>query len=96
MTNDAMLYEHEDGRYAVNPDTAGDPRWHRLGPVDLSGLAAAVAAKSKPAFVYTGQSWSEIGMVLEGHRLGTAFYAAIAPDQEVHPHALIASLSPDD
>lgn len=31
----ALLFEHEDGRYAVNPDTTGDPKWHRLGPVDV-------------------------------------------------------------
>ena len=31
----AILFEHEDGRYAVNPDTTGDPKWHRLGPVTL-------------------------------------------------------------
>lgn len=42
MTNTitTLLYEHEDGRYAVNPDTTGDPGWHRLGPVDLGALAA--------------------------------------------------------
>lgn len=35
----AILYKHEDGRYAVNPNTLGDPAWHRLGPVDVSELA---------------------------------------------------------
>ncbi|HQQ68753.1 MAG TPA: hypothetical protein PLL92_00350, partial [Alicycliphilus sp.] len=34
-----FLFEHEDGRYAINPDTTGDPAWHRLGPVDISGIA---------------------------------------------------------
>ncbi len=42
----AILFEHEDGRYAVNPDTAGDPAWHRLGPVDISALVPAQAASS--------------------------------------------------
>ena len=37
----ADLYEHEDGRYAVNLDTTGDPAWRRLGPVDISALAAS-------------------------------------------------------
>ncbi|GAB2471714.1 hypothetical protein GCM10027082_23990 [Comamonas humi] len=45
MTNPTnILYEHEDGRYAINPDTTGEPRWHRLGPVDVSALAAPVQA----------------------------------------------------
>lgn len=35
---EAILFEHEDGRYAVNPDTTGDPAWHRLGPVDVSAI----------------------------------------------------------
>jgi hypothetical protein len=41
-----VLYEHEDGRYAVSPGDApaafsnDDPRWHRVGSVDLSALAA--------------------------------------------------------
>lgn len=34
VPSQALLYEHEDGRYAVNPDTAGDPKWHRVGPVE--------------------------------------------------------------
>lgn len=40
----AILFEHEDGRYAVNPNTTGDPAWHRLGPVDVSALAAPAQA----------------------------------------------------
>lgn len=39
----ALLFEHEDGRYAVNPDTTGDPGWRRLGPVELPADAAAAA-----------------------------------------------------
>ncbi len=36
-----LLYEHEDGRYAVAPSAEaatfahGDPKWHRVGPVEL-------------------------------------------------------------
>lgn len=38
---DAILYEHEDGRYAVaaSPEAAtfaaGDPKWHRVGPAEI-------------------------------------------------------------
>lgn len=38
---EAVLFEHDDGRYAVNPNTTGDPAWHRLGPVQVYGLAPA-------------------------------------------------------
>lgn len=43
-TQPALLFEHDDGRYAVNPVTTGDPGWRRLGPVDVSALASAPAA----------------------------------------------------
>lgn len=42
----AILYEHEDGRYAVaaSPGAAtftnGDPKWHRVGPVEVRGTSA--------------------------------------------------------
>lgn len=39
---DCILYEHADGRYAVNPDTGGDPGWYRLGPVDVSAIKVTV------------------------------------------------------
>jgi len=41
---EALLFEHKDGRHAVNPDTAGDPDWHRVGPVMVYGHAALQAA----------------------------------------------------
>ena len=44
----AILFEHEDGRYAINPNTTGDPAWHRLGPVDVSAIAAATAQQLAP------------------------------------------------
>ena len=44
----AILFEHEDGRYAINPNTTGDPAWHRLGPVDVSAIAAAPAQQVAP------------------------------------------------
>ncbi len=33
-----LLYKHDDGRYAVDPDTTGDPGWHRLGSVNPSSM----------------------------------------------------------
>lgn len=44
----ALLYEHEDGRYAVNPDTAGDPKWHRLGPVTVPVAETMTDADLEP------------------------------------------------
>lgn len=40
MTTSALLYEHEDGRHAVSfvdpaPFTSGQPKWHRVGPVEV-------------------------------------------------------------
>ena len=49
----AILFEHEDGRYAVNPNTTGDPAWHRLGPVDISALAF-VPAQPASSDAYEG------------------------------------------
>lgn len=46
----AILCEHEDGRYAVNPDTTSDPAWHRLGPVDISALAASAQSGLTDAY----------------------------------------------
>jgi len=46
-TIEAWLFEHEDGRHAVgvgggSPDfTRGDPKWHRVGPVDVSRVIQA-------------------------------------------------------
>lgn len=47
---EALLFEHEDGRYAVNPNTAGDPKWHRMGPVDVSAI-------NHPACQYDPVAW---------------------------------------
>lgn len=46
---EAMLYEHEDGRQAVSfivpaPFSHGEPKWHRVGPVEVHGLADAANA----------------------------------------------------
>lgn len=40
-----ILFEHEDGRYGIAPEgqadfTNGEPKWHRLGPVEVVRLAA--------------------------------------------------------
>ncbi|MDR2331896.1 MAG: hypothetical protein LBE61_00270 [Burkholderiaceae bacterium] len=41
----SILYEHEDGRHAVwlgagsPPWTNGDPKWHRVGPIEVVGMA---------------------------------------------------------
>ncbi|APR39986.1 hypothetical protein [Paraburkholderia sp. SOS3] len=49
----AVLYDHEDGRYAVAPSdeaatfTIGDPKWHRAGPVTLQGFASPVVGFSE-------------------------------------------------
>lgn len=55
----ALLFEHEDGRYAVNPDTTGDPKWHRVGPVDVFQPSAAtpVAQWQKRHANIDGGSW---------------------------------------
>jgi hypothetical protein len=43
-----LLYEHEDGRYRVAPAgnaaVAGDPRWHRMGPVEIADPCMKAAA----------------------------------------------------
>ncbi|AOJ07623.1 hypothetical protein [Burkholderia mayonis] len=47
---DALLYEHDDGRYAVASTaedatfTRDDPAWHRLGPVTVHGGPAVAPA----------------------------------------------------
>lgn len=44
----AMLYEHEDGRYAVAESAelaifaADDPKWHRVGPVEIVKPASRI------------------------------------------------------
>ncbi|QRF55785.1 hypothetical protein [Variovorax paradoxus] len=48
---EALLFEHEDGRYAVNPDTTGDPKWHRLGPVDVSALSTNAGEAAPVAWI---------------------------------------------
>jgi hypothetical protein len=48
---EALLFEHEDGRYAVNPDTTGDPKWHRVGPVDVSALSTNAGEAAEPQCV---------------------------------------------
>lgn len=47
---EALLFEHEDGRYAVNPDATGDPKWHRVGPVDVSALSTNAGEAAPVAF----------------------------------------------
>ena len=59
---EALLFEHEDGRYAVamgpeSPDFAlCNPKWHRLGPVDVSALStnAGEAAEAQPPIELRG------------------------------------------
>ncbi|MGU7780696.1 hypothetical protein [Burkholderia sp. PU8-34] len=50
----ALLYEHDDGRYAAVPTaedatfTRGEPAWHRIGPVTVYGSAMAAQAGAAP------------------------------------------------
>ncbi len=60
----AIVFEHEDGRYAVNPDTTGDPAWHRLGPVDISALAAS----PQPAYGATEFGWTDYRQLEDGDK----------------------------
>ncbi|MPV55908.1 hypothetical protein CFB46_11895 [Burkholderia sp. HI2761] len=51
---DALLYEHDDGSYAVALTaedaifTRGDPAWHRAGPVTVYGSTAVARSASQP------------------------------------------------
>ena len=51
----ALLYEHEDGRMrvAIGPATftAGDPAWHRGGPVEVEYAAAEPGDDDTPLVV---------------------------------------------
>jgi Lar family restriction alleviation protein len=73
---DAVLYEHEDGRYAVAPSdesatfTSGDPKWHRVGPVTLCGFASPVAGFSE-ATKTADQLYAAIEQVLLHYRHST-------------------------
>lgn len=58
-----FLFEHEDGRYAINPDTTGDPAWHRLGPVDISGIAPVQDA---PPAAVAELGYAEVVQAIEG------------------------------
>lgn len=58
-----FLFEHEDGRYAINPDTTGDPAWHRLGPVDISGIAPVQDA---PPAAVAELVYAEVVQAIEG------------------------------
>jgi len=53
MANEATLFEHDDGRYAVGTGspafTIGDPAWHRVGPVDVSALTATAQPQADTA-----------------------------------------------
>lgn len=58
---------------------------HQIREFLLSVAAAATpGGPAAPAFVYSGQAWSEIGMVLENYAFGTAFYAAVPPAEQPH------------
>ena len=63
--NTATLYEHEDGRQAVSfivpaPFTHGDPKWHRVGPVEVHG--GWLSLESAP----TGRGQRFIGLTTSG------------------------------
>lgn len=58
QAQDAWLFEHEDGRYAVafgpgSPDfTRNEPKWHRLGPVEVvAALRASSPAEADEALM---------------------------------------------
>jgi hypothetical protein len=61
--HEGTLYEHEDGRYAVAAGqkspafTYGDPKWHRVGPVDVSALAASATPAEVVAWRYRNESF---------------------------------------
>lgn len=60
---EALLFEHEDGRYAVNPDTTGDPKWHRVGPVNVSALSTNAGEAAPVAFdAFLCRAWGETDM----------------------------------
>jgi hypothetical protein len=85
----AILFEHEDGRYAVNPDTTGDPKWHRLGPVALPSCVGEVGATWQPinSMNLTDELvWLRKGEAIDGPRIAEtddydryAFWAPCEP-----------------
>lgn len=58
-----LLYEHDDGRYAVAPTaeqatfTIGEPAWHRIGPVEIR-----VPASAQPPVALTDEQITQIAL----------------------------------
>lgn len=65
MANEAILFEHDDGRYAVGVGspafTHDNPAWHRVGPVDVSALTAPVATEQAQAMAALIERWTTAG-----------------------------------
>ena len=81
MSTTATLFEHEDGRHAVwngtdsPPWTIGDPKWHRVGPVDVSSIAPTHDAS--PAAAVQVLMPEPVGVMRAAKELEAAPYADI-------------------
>ncbi|QRF55347.1 hypothetical protein [Variovorax paradoxus] len=71
---EALLFEHEDGRYAVamgpeSPDFAlCNPKWHRLGPVDVSALSTNAGEAAPVAYLVSNLPSGEPSLCFEEER----------------------------
>jgi hypothetical protein len=90
-TMSAILYEHEDGRHAIAPTaeaatfTAGDPKWHRVGPVDTGCMPSPAAQDANNycriltllGMEEEGDPVAEVASLVEASRM-TADHLALA------------------
>lgn len=84
-----LLYEHEDGRHAAAPSAnaatfaAGDPRWHRVGPlaVALPTEHARAGEVRKPIGANAAVA-GHLEKILQSEELGSEF-ARCSPTEAI-------------
>jgi len=73
-----LLFEHEDGRYAAAPGrdaafAAGDPRWHRVGPVAVALPQARQDRRDAMSIGVEGSVAAHLEKILQSEELGSEF-----------------------
>ncbi|MGE0806356.1 MAG: hypothetical protein AB7L76_12465 [Burkholderiaceae bacterium] len=88
-----ILYEHDDGRYAVADSAAladfcvGEPAWHRLGPVDIVRRKDGQPSQAAPRY----PKFEPFGHSSDGNFTGGEFQSPLCVDAAAPANVLAST-----
>lgn len=83
-TPSLLLFKHEDGRYGVAPEgqadfTNGDPKWHRIGPVEVVRMAQP---QTDPWLIDVRVQGSTVYVLNDQRKPSNLWWASVQPGQD--------------